>query len=252
MGRAFNVSESHSNSTKKRTGMATDMMALILSAITISFLHTASGPDHYMPFIVLSRSRNWSFYKTIGLTIICGFGHILSSVVISLIGVALGWQLSKLTWFQDIRGNLSGWALLLFGLIYLVWGIWKVFSNRPHKHFDVYDDSVYVYEHRHGSAVYPQQRVKVTPLILLAIFVMGPSEPLVPLLLYSGMNRSELEIGLIITVFAISTVVTMLVMVLLGLYGFSFFKTNKLERYMHAISGSVVMICGAGMVFLGW
>lgn len=232
--------------------MATDMMALILSAITISFLHTASGPDHYMPFIVLSRSRNWSFYKTIGLTIICGFGHILSSVVISLIGVALGWQLSKLTWFQDIRGNLSGWALLLFGLIYLVWGIWKVFSNRPHKHFDVYDDSVYVYEHRHGSAVYPQQRVKVTPLILLAIFVMGPSEPLVPLLLYSGMNRSELEIGLIITVFAISTVVTMLVMVLLGLYGFSFFKTNKLERYMHAISGSVVMICGAGMVFLGW
>jgi sulfite exporter TauE/SafE len=232
--------------------MTTDITALILSAITISFLHTASGPDHYLPFIVLSRSRKWSLYKTIILTVVCGLGHILSSVLIGLIGVVLGWQLAKLTWFQDIRGNISGWALLLFGLIYLAWGIWKVLSNRPHKHFDVYDDNVYVYEHRHGNAVYPQQRVKVTPLVLLAIFVMGPSEPLVPLLFYSGMNRSALEIGVIITVFAIATVLTMLVMVLLGLYGFSFFKTNKLERYMHAISGAVVTVCGAGMVFLGW
>lgn len=228
------------------------MTALILSAITISFLHTASGPDHYLPFIVLSRSRKWSIYKTVTLTIICGVGHILSSVIIGLTGVVLGWQLTKLSWFQDIRGNISGWALLLFGLIYLAWGIWKVYANRPHKHFDVYDDNVYVYDHRHGNPIYPQQRVKVTPLILLAIFVMGPSEPLVPLLFYSGLNRSALEIGVIITVFAIFTALTMLAMVLMGLYGFSFFRTNKLERYMHAISGAVVTICGTGMVFLGW
>ena len=142
--------------------------------------------------------------------------------------------------------------ILSFGLIYLAWGIWKVYSNRPHKHFDVYDDNVYVYDHRHGNPIYPQQRVKVTPLILLAIFVMGPSEPLVPLLFYSGLNRSALEIGVIITVFAIFTTLTMLAMVLMGLYGFSFFRTNKLERYMHAISGAVVTICGTGMVFLGW
>jgi FlaA1/EpsC-like NDP-sugar epimerase len=111
---------------------------------------------------------------------------------------------------------------------------------------------VYVYEHRHGNGIYPQQRVKVTPLILLAIFVMGQSEPLVTLLFYSGLNRSALEIGVIITVFAIFTALTMLAMVLMSLYGFSFFKTNKLERYMHAISGAVVTICGTGMVFLGW
>lgn len=228
------------------------MTALILSAITISFLHTASGPDHYLPFIVLSRSRKWSMFRTVALTVVCGLGHILSSVVIGLIGVALGWQLAKLTWFQDIRGDISSWALLLFGLIYLAWGIWNAYADRPHKHFDVYDDSMYVFEHRHGSPVYPQQRVKVTPLVLLAIFVMGPSEPLVPLLFYSGANNSALEIGIVIAVFAVSTVLTMLAMVLLGLYGFSFFRTNKLERYMHAISGAVVTACGFGMIFFGW
>ena len=230
----------------------TDMTALVLSAITISFLHTASGPDHYLPFIVLSRSRKWSFPRTIGLTIVCGLGHIISSVLIGLVGVILGWQLSKLTWFQEFRGNISAWALLLFGLLYLIWGIWKAYANRPHKHFDLYDDNLYVYEHRHGVVAIPQNRVKITPLVLVAIFVMGPSEPLLPLLFYSGTHKSPFEISMLITVFAICTVLTMVAMVLLGLYGFSFYDTKKIERFMHAISGAVVTICGAGMVFLDW
>lgn len=233
--------------------MDTTLTTLVLSAITISCLHTASGPDHYLPFIVLSRSRKWSLAKTIWWTTICGLGHILSSVLLGLIGVLVGWQLSKLSMFQDIRGNVSGWCLLLFGAVYLVWGFRSAYLNKPHKHFEVYnDEDIYVYEHKHGEVVAPQSRVKITPWILFVIFVMGPSEPLVPLLFYSGVRRSPLEIIVLIAVFAIFTVLTMLVMVLLGRYGYSFFKTDKLERYVHAIGGAVVTICGIGMVFLGW
>lgn len=233
--------------------MDTTLTTLVVSAITISCLHTASGPDHYLPFIVLSRSRKWSLAKTIWWTTICGLGHILSSVLLGLIGVLVGWQLSKLSMFQDIRGNVSGWCLLLFGAVYLIWGLRSAYLNKPHKHFEVYnDEDIYVYEHKHGEVVAPQSRVKITPWILFVIFVMGPSEPLVPLLFYSGVRRSPLEIIVLITVFAIFTVLTMLVMVLLGRYGYSFFKTDKLERYVHAIGGAVVTICGIGMVFLGW
>ncbi|PZF72248.1 hypothetical protein [Taibaiella soli] len=233
--------------------MNTTLTTLILSAITISCLHTASGPDHYLPFIVLSRSRKWSISKTIWWTVICGIGHILSSVLLGLIGVLVGWQLSRLSVFQDIRGNVSGWCLLLFGIAYLLWGLRKAYLNKPHKHFEVYNnEDIYVYEHRHGEAVLPQNRVKITPWILFAIFVMGPSEPLVPLLFYSGVRRSSLEIIVLITVFAVFTVLTMLTMVLIGCYGYSFFKTDKLERYVHAIGGAVVTICGVGVLFLGW
>jgi len=232
--------------------MQSDMIGMILSAITISILHTASGPDHYLPFVALSRSGKWSVLKTVGLAALCGLGHILSSVIIGLIGVVLGWQLTNFSWFQNIRENISSWSLMLFGLLYLSWGIWKVYANRPHKHFDVYGDDVYVFKHRHGGVVYPEERVKVTPLVLLAIFVMGPSEPLLPLLFYSGINSSPLEIGIIVGVFAMFTVITMVGMVLLGLYGFSLFGTSRWERYMHAISGAVVTICGAGMVFFNW
>ncbi|MNS55844.1 hypothetical protein D3C72_886890 [compost metagenome] len=233
--------------------MNTALATLIASAITISCLHTATGPDHYLPFIVLSRSRKWSLSKTIVWTILCGLGHIFSSVLLGLVGVVLGWQLSRLSVFQDVRGNLSGWCLLFFGLIYLLWGLRKAYLNQPHKHFDVYNDTdMYMYEHKHGELVNPKSRIKVTPWILFAIFVMGPSEPLVPLLFYSGTQRSVIEITILIAVFAICTVLTMVVMVLIGCYGYAFFNTDRLERYVHAIGGGVVTVCGIGMVFLGW
>ncbi|TDO94929.1 hypothetical protein [Flavobacterium sp. 245] len=233
--------------------MDTTITTLVLSAITISCLHTASGPDHYLPFIVLSRSKKWPITKTIWWTIVCGLGHILSSVILGLIGVLVGWQLSKLSMFQDIRGNVSGWCLLVFGFIYLIWGLRSAYLNKPHKHFEMYsDEDMYVYEHKHGEVVAPQNRIKITPWVLFVIFVMGPSEPLVPLLFYSGVRRSSLEVIILITVFAVFTVLTMLTMVLIGCYGYSFFKTDKLERYVHAIGGGVVTICGIGMVFLGW
>lgn len=232
--------------------MDSNLIALSITAISISFFHTASGPDHYLPFIVLSRSRNWSLSKTIMLTIVCGLGHILSSVVLGIIGVFLGWQINKITFFQDFRGNIASWALLLFGAIYLIYGLWAAYKNKAHKHFDVMGEDVFVYSHKHGEVVMPSNRVKVTPLVLFAIFVMGPSEPLIPLLFYSGLNRSVAEISTIIGVFTLSTVLTMLAMVLLGVYGYSFFKAEKFERYTPAISGAVVLACGFGMVFLGW
>lgn len=231
--------------------MSSTLLALVFSAVTISFFHTASGPDHYLPFIVLSRSRRWSTFKTILLTIVCGLGHVLSSVLLGLVGLFLGWQLSKISWFQDVRGDMSSWALLLFGVAYLIYGLRQAYLNKPHKHFDVMGEDVYVYEHRHGDIVMPKSRIKVTPLVLFTIFVMGPSEPLIPLLFYSGTQRSNTEVIVLLLAFTISTVITMVSMVLLGRYGYSFIKTDKLERYVHAISGAVVVLCGVGMVFFG-
>jgi len=55
--------------------MQSEMQVLIIAAISVACLHTVSGPDHYLPFIALSKSRGWSFTKTMGWTIVCGCGH---------------------------------------------------------------------------------------------------------------------------------------------------------------------------------
>lgn len=233
--------------------MNAEFLTLLLTTMAISFIHTASGPDHYLPFIFFSRAKKWSLFTTAMWTIACGIGHVLSSVLIGLLGLILGWQLSRLDWFQDIRGNIAAWGILALGAVYLLWGLYKAYTNQAHKHFDVYSgDDIYVYTHKHGDTVYPQNRVKVTPWILLAIFIMGPSEPIIPLLFYSGVTRSITEILLIIGTFTTATVVTMLSIVLLGYYGYSMVKTNIIERYSYAISGGVVTICGAGMLLWNW
>ncbi len=232
--------------------MTSNLILLAITAVSISFFHTASGPDHYLPFIVLSRARKWSISRTVLLTIVCGLGHVLSSVVLGLIGVYLGWQLNRISFFQDMRGNVSGWALLILGLAYTAYGFRQAYLNRPHKHFDVLQDEVFVFEHRHGEIVMPDKRVKVTPLVLFAIFVMGPSEPLIPLLFFSGTHRSVTEVVVLISAFTLSTVITMTGIVLLGCYGYRFIQTEKLERYVHAIGGSVVTLCAVGILFLGW
>jgi sulfite exporter TauE/SafE len=233
--------------------MHSELVLLLFTAVTISCVHTFSGPDHYLPFVALSRSKGWSRPRTIGWTVVCGIGHVGSSVLLGLIGIAIGFSLAKLSWFEGIRGGFAAWALLLFGLGYTLWGLYQAKLNKPHKHFDINDDgAMYVFEHRHGEVVAPQDRYPVTPWVMFFIFAMGPSEPMIPLLSYPAAQHSWTGITAMIVVYVIATVATMVLMVTLGLYGIAFFKTSKLERYVHAIGGIVILICGCGMVFLGW
>lgn len=147
---------------------------LILAAVGVAFLHTITGPDHYLPFIALSRSRGWSYGKTVCWTLICGCGHVWSSLLLALGGAAIGWSLSRIKWLEHVRGGLAGWVMLGFGLIYTVWGLYRGLRGRRHKHFDLHDDgTVYVYEHRHGQVVKPRDRHIVTPWVLFIVFVLG-------------------------------------------------------------------------------
>jgi hypothetical protein len=233
--------------------MHSEMGLLVMAAITIACLHTLTGPDHYLPFVALSKARGWHFGKTLLWTAICGCGHVGSSVLLGLGGAALGWSLNKISLFENIRGGIAGWVLLVFGLVYGLWGWLRAYRNRPHKHFDTYQDgSLYVYEHKHGEAVQPKDRHKVTPWVMFIIFVLGPCEPMIPLLYFPAAQNSWAGMLTLITIYTVCTLLTMLLMVSLGYYGLSFFNTHKLERYMHALAGMTLFICGAGMLFMGW
>ncbi|MZP56571.1 MAG: hypothetical protein GT600_14080, partial [Bacteroidales bacterium] len=66
---------------------------LSATAVSIGFLHTLLGPDHYLPFIVLSEAKKWTVRKTMLITFLCGIGHVLSSVVLGLLGIGIGIEL---------------------------------------------------------------------------------------------------------------------------------------------------------------
>ena len=56
----------------------------------------------------------------------------------------------------------------------------------------------------------------------------------------------------LILVYLTVTLVTMICMVLLGFYGIRIINVQKIERYVHALGGLTILICGIGMLWLEW
>jgi nickel/cobalt transporter (NicO) family protein len=112
-----------------------ELYLLYGTAASLGFFHTILGPDHYVPFIVLSKARNWSKSKTLWITFISGVGHVSSSVLLGFLGVALGISINKLESIEAFRGEIVGWMLFAFGMIYFFYGIYRYMKGSGHSHF---------------------------------------------------------------------------------------------------------------------
>ena len=127
---------------------------IIWTAAGIAFLHTLLGPDHYLPFVALSRARGWSVTKTLWTTTVCGLGHVGTSLLLGL-GIAAGsWSLASATGWQGLRGNTAGWLMLGFGVAYALWGLkqyWRrTMPGHSHTHAHV-DGTVHGLRHTFGT-----------------------------------------------------------------------------------------------------
>ncbi len=236
--------------------MSGELAVLVLTAVTIGFFHTVFGPDHYMPFIMMARVRGWSRLKTGLITLLCGVGHVGSSIVLGFLGVALGIAVEKLEIFESARGNWAAWGLIAFGLLYTIYGIHQAVKNKPHTHPHVHEDgSIHVHEHvhqnRHAHLHTQAAKSSYVPWALFVIFVLGPCEPLIPLLMYPAAKHSVAGVAAVASVFSITTIATMMVIVFSGVYGLSFVRVKSLERYSHALAGFMIFLCGCGIQFLG-
>lgn len=236
--------------------MGQDIYLLTLTAASISFIHTIAGPDHYIPFIVMAKARDWSIAKTSWITFLCGLGHIASSVVLGLVGVALGIAVSSLDGLESFRGSVAGWALTSFGLVYLVWGIRRAIKNKPHTHVHFHEDGI-SHEHSHGHSqehAHPHEhspKSSLTPWILFTIFLFGPCEPLIPIVMYPAAQHSMSGLIIVTTVFGAVTIATMLGIVLVSIFGINLLPIGKMERYTHAMAGGSIFLCGLAIQLLG-
>ncbi|NIM04040.1 MAG: hypothetical protein GTN69_00100 [Armatimonadetes bacterium] len=236
--------------------MTAELSALVITAASIGFLHTLLGPDHYLPFIMLSWARKWSALKTAVITFLCGLGHIGSSVILGLIGVLLGIGVKKLEIVESTRGDIAAWLLIAFGLVYLVWGLRRAYRKESHEHSHIHiGGEAHYHPHDHHAEhahVHDHQTTQnLAPWALFIIFVFGPCEPLIPILMYPAAKNSLLGLVLVTSVFGMTTISTMLGAVMLARAGVSFAKFNKLQRFTHALAGATICLCGLAIQFLG-
>ncbi len=226
------------------------------SAASLALVHTVLGPDHYLPFIAMAKAGNWSTRKSICITLLCGIGHVSSAFLLGLIGLGAGLTLHKFVGLDSWRGNLAGWALIAFGLVYGLWGLKKALRQKTHSHAHSHADSglhthTHNHQHMHSHAHAKEGNSQMTPWILFTIFIFGPCEPLIPLLLYPSVKNHWQTTVAVTFVFAFVTLITMVTMVLISLHGLSFLPMQKFERYSQALAGFTICLCGLGIQFLG-
>lgn len=253
------------------------MWVLVGTAATIGFVHTLIGPDHYLPFIVISRARQWPLAKTLFISFLCGLGHVLSSVILGFIGIGLGIAVSQLERAESARGNIASWLLIGFGLAYSIWGLRRALRQRPHEHPHIHlkeretlkakkghdltlnegwpkpevHNHLHIHETEHVHLHETEEKKSLTPWILFIIFVFGPCEPLIPLVMFPAAQHSLAGVILVTIAFGSATILTMLTLIALSAYGLSFVRLGGLERFSHALAGAIIFLSGLAVQFLG-
>lgn len=230
--------------------------SLIALAATTGVLHTLAGPDHYLPFVALARARSWSTARTAVITVLCGVGHVLGSVLLGAIGIGIGIAIFQLESIEAMRGALAAWLMLAFGLAYTVWGVRRAARDREHAHVHSHaDGSVHRHHHDHHSEhahVHDAKaRPSITPWVLFTIFVFGPCEVLIPQLMVPAATGNVALLVTVVAVFGVTTIATMTGMVLALTLGLRRFELRGLQRHTHTLAGATVAGCGV-LILVGF
>jgi len=236
--------------------MENEIIVLLVTAISAGFLHTVLGPDHYLPFIALAKAHNWSRRKTLFITLGCGFGHVMSSVILAVIGVAISAEVMKIEAFESMRGDIAAWLFLIFGFTYMIWGVFHALKHKEHAHSHTHaDGTTHSHAHAHETAhthAHEKKGISATTVwMLFIIFIFGPCEPMIPIIMYPAIKGNITEAVTVAVAFSTVTLITMTVIVMGSVFGLSKINLRGAERYAHAAAGFVVFMSGVGIKFLG-
>lgn len=251
---------------------------LLLSASAVAVVHTALGPDHTLPFVMLARARRWSLRRTLIVTALCGLGHVGSSLLLGSLGLAAGLSNAKLGGLEASRGSLAAWAMIAFGAVYALWGARRAWRERrglelhahaghvhlhaggahAHSHGLLFGDRAHAHELAAAASNASSARFEELPAppqrsasfwTLFLVFVLGPCEPLIPLyFLPASQGRWALASWTAI-VFSIVTLATMLALVAMACLGLRCLPLARFDRWAHALAGGVIAL--SGMLVLG-
>lgn len=209
--------------------------ALALAAVTVGSLHTAA-PDHWMPFAALSRARGWSAGRTARVTLLCGFGHVTVSALLGLLGLFLGIRMMEA--FGRRMEAAAGILLIVFGIVYAVWGLRRAAGKRLHGHLHSH------YDHVHDTS-------RVTAWTLFLLFSSDPCVAVIPLMFAAAPLGAGSTIG-IVALYELSTLATMVLLVLPARAGARLLNGAWIERYGDAVAGGFIAALGLAVAGLGW
>lgn len=231
------------------------LTALIFTAASLGFAHTIVGPGHYLPFASLAKFGNWSYFRTMCAVFACGFAHVLSSLVIGAVGLALGAGVGALERVEGSRADIVKWAFLAFAVAYFAFGLRSALrggagSRRPEAGGGAGEssNSCGAGGRQATCGAGAKRGERATFWLLFAVFAFGPCEVLIPLVMYPAASFDWLGVLAVAVAFSAATLLTMLAAVSALYFGLRGVNAGGLERWGNAITGLVFLACAVFML----
>lgn len=222
------------------------------TAVGIGFIHTILGPDHYLPFVALAKQRGWRLEKTLRFTALCGIGHCAASIVLGTVGIVIGLGARELEAFQALRGDAAAWLLLAVGLVVFAAGLRGAMRSKRHTHLHVHaNGTAHSHEHGHDNEhvhVHTSENGSRLHWSLFIIFLLGPCEALIPILMYPAAQANYAALLFVTLAFAVTTLVTMLTLVVLAMLAAGRMAAFGSERVAGPLAGLTIIGCAGAML----
>jgi nickel/cobalt exporter len=208
------------------------MWQLFLGSMLLGLIHPLF-PNHWIPLIAISKTEKWTNKETIVATLITGFSHTLSTIIIGIVVGFVGIKLSES--YSYITKIAAPLILVLIGVIYL---ILDVRSSHHHQHFELNNDSL---KNR-------KSRAAIIFTLCIGLFF----SPCIEIEAYYFQAASQGWIGILLVslVYLIMTLTIMVFLVYMGLKGVNKFNIHFLDHHEKMITGIVLILLGSLAYFV--
>ena len=205
------------------------MWQIFIGSFVLSLIHAAI-PNHWIPLIAIGKTEKWTLKETLSATVITGFAHTLSTILIGIVVGVVGIKLSNS--YNLVMRYVAPSILLAIGLVYI---ILDVKSNGHHHHHHAgFEDA--------GKLKGTKSRISIIISLSIAMF-LTPCIEIEAYYFQAGMI-GWVGIFIVSAVYTLTTVVLMVLLVYAGLRGAEKLRSHTLEHHERLITGVVLVILG--------
>jgi ABC-type nickel/cobalt efflux system permease component RcnA len=230
---------------------------LLATAGGTAILHTLI-PDHWLPFVLIGRSRGWTARATALVSACSALIHVSLSVLLGFLALGIGVAASE--WIGETLERAGAGLLVLFGLAYAVWawrkgghfhpgGRWFHARDDPASCAHPEDDAdpEHLFFHADGELI--RGKPGWSGFWLALIVGANPCVLLLPILLAAA-RHGVAALSLVCAAYAVPTVLLMVGLPTIGVAGVRRIPVPAVARYMEMASGLLIALLGVLFVWL--
>lgn len=211
------------------------MWQIFLGSLLLGLIHPLF-PNHWIPLIAISKTEKWTNRETVVATLITGFSHTLSTIIIGIIVGFVGIKLSES--YSYITRVAAPIILFVIGVIYIILDLRLSHHLHHHHHFDINEQSL------------KNKKSKSAIIITLCIGMFLSPCIEIEAFYFQAATKGWIGILIVSLVYLIMTLSIMVSLVYLGLKGINKFNSNFLEKHEKLITGIVLILLGLFAYFV--